>query len=215
MDYECTISVLLENHPNILTRITSLLARRGFAVDSLAIGTTELDTMSRLTLVVFGNNLIVAQITKQLYKLLPIMKVQDLTNVPSINREIILIKILCPTEQRSKILEIITFFRAKVVDFGEMSLILEITGNSEKIIAIEQLIQRFKIIECIRSGRIAIGRESIVTTKLFRDDISLNRRRIISNYRDTTLRRSYILEVDKEKEKKKKRKRRRRATILK
>merc|ERR1712127_108949 len=177
MDYECTISVLLENHPNILTRITSLLARRGFAVDSLAIGTTELETMSRLTLVVFGNDLIVAQITKQLYKLLPIMKVQDLTNVPSINREIILIKILCPTEQRSKI--------------------LEVTGNSEKIIAIEQLIQRFKIIECIRSGRIAIGRESIVTTKLFRDDISLSRRRIISNYRDTTLRRSYILEVDK------------------
>ena len=80
MDYECTISVLMENHPNILTRITSLLARRGFAVDSLAIGTTELETLSRLTLVVFGNDLIVGQITKQLYKLMPVMKVQDLTS---------------------------------------------------------------------------------------------------------------------------------------
>ena len=113
MDYECTLSILMENHPNILTRITSLLARRGFAVDSLAVGTTEFETMSRLTLVVFGNNLIVGQITKQLYKFIPVMKVQDLTTIPAINREILLVKIICPIPQRSKILEIITFFPRK------------------------------------------------------------------------------------------------------
>jgi len=192
MDYECTISVLMENHPNILTRITSLLARRGFAVDSLAIGTTELETLSRLTLVVFGNDLIVGQITKQLYKLMPVMKVQDLTIVPSINREILLLKLICPVTQRAKILEIITFFRAKVVDFGENSLIIEVTGNSEKIVAIEQLLQKFQILECTRSGRIAIGRDSIVNTKLFRDDLSLSRQRLISKYRDVNLRRSYL-----------------------
>ena len=204
MDYECTLSILMENHPNILTRITSLLARRGFAVDSLAVGTTEFETMSRLTLVVFGNNLIVGQITKQLYKFIPVMKVQDLTTIPAINREILLVKIICPIPQRSKILEIITFFRAKVVDFGENALIIEVSGNSEKIIAIEQLINKFHILECTRSGRIAIGRESLVNTKLFRDDVSLNRQRIISTYRDTTLRRSYIqkleLEADSENE---------------
>ena len=132
------------------------------------------------------------------------MKVQDLTTIPAINREILLVKIICPIPQRSKILEIITFFRAKVVDFGENALIIEVSGNSEKIIAIEQLINKFQILECTRSGRIAIGRESIVNTKLFRDDVSLNRQRIISTYRDTTLRRSYIqkleLEADSENE---------------
>jgi acetolactate synthase-1/3 small subunit len=198
MDHECTLSILMENHPNILTRITSLLARRGVAVDSLAIGTTELETMSRLTLVVFGDNLIVGHITKQLYKLIPVLKVQNLTTIPSINREILLIKIICPIPQRSKILEIITFFRAKVVDFGENALILEISGNSEKILAMEQLIHKYQILESVRSGRIAIGRESIVNTKLFRDDVSLTRKRIISTYRDTTLRRSYIQKFELE-----------------
>jgi acetolactate synthase-1/3 small subunit len=188
----------MENHPNILTRITSLLARRGVAVDSLAVGTTELETMSRLTLVVFGDHLIVGHITKQLYKLIPILKVQNLTTVPSINREILLIKIICPIRQRSKILEIVTFFRAKVVDFGENALIIEVSGNSEKIIAMEQLIHNYQILESTRSGRIAIGRESIVNTKLFRDDISLSRKRIISTYRDISLRRSYLQKLELE-----------------
>lgn len=168
MRNDCTISILVENQSSILTRILSLFTGRGFDINSIAVGTAENNKMSRLTLVLPGNTKIIYQITKQLYKLLPVVQVQNLTYIPSIKRELILCKIVTIGEERSKILEISTFFRAKVVDFTENVLTLEITGNPEKIVALEQLINKFGILELARTGRIALSRESLVNTKLVR-----------------------------------------------
>jgi len=181
-EYECTISILIENQPSILPRIIGLLTRRGFRVDSLAIGATEYDKTSRLVLVLPGNMRVIDQITRQLYKLLPVIKIQNLTHIPSIRRELILLKILSTSKDRSKILEIATFFRAKILDFAEKALTLEITGDSEKIIALEQLINRFGILEFVRTGKIALSRESITNSHLFTIEKEFRRRKILNSY---------------------------------
>jgi len=192
MNYECTITVLIENQPSILTRVTGLLSRRGFKIDSLAIGNTESKNISRLTLVLFGNNRIVNQITKQLYKLFHVIKIQNITNIPSIRRELLLLKILTSTTNRSEILEITTFFRAKILDFAERTITFELTGDSEKVIALEQLINQFGIIEVARTGKIALSRESLMNTQIFRNEHKLNRLKLVSSYATEDLIRSYI-----------------------
>ncbi len=180
--YECTLSILIENQPTILPRIVGLLTRRGFKVDSLAIGSTEYDQTSRLVLILPGNMRVIDQITKQLYKLLPIIKIQNLTHLPSIRRELLLLKILSPRKDRSKILEIATFFRAKILDFAEKVLTIEVTGDSEKIIALEQLINQFGVLELVRTGKIALSRESIINAQLFTKQKDLNRKKILNSY---------------------------------
>lgn len=180
--YECTLSILLENQPTILPRITGLLTRRGFKVESLAIGSTEYSQLSRLILILPGNLRVIDQITRQLYKLLPIIKIQNLTHLPSIRRELLLLKILANTPDRSKILEIATFFRAKILDFAEKVLTLEVTGDSEKILALEQLISQFGILELVRTGKIALSRESITNAQLFTKQKEINRKKILNSY---------------------------------
>lgn len=181
-EYECTISILIENQPSILPRITGLLTRRGFKVDSLAIGSTEYEKTSRLVLILPGNMRVIDQITRQLYKLLPVIKIQNLTHIPSIRRELLLLKILSTSKDRSKILEIATFFRAKILDFAEKALTLEVTGDSEKIIALEQLIHRFGILELVRTGKIALSRESIANGQLFTIQKEADRCKILNSY---------------------------------
>jgi len=181
-EYECTISVLIENQSSILPRITGFLTRRGFKIDSLAIGSTEYDKTSRLILVLPGNLRLINQVAKQLYKLLPIIKIQNLTHIPAIRRELILLKILSTTKDRSKILEIATFFRAKVLDFAEKALTLEITGDSEKILALEQLMNKFGILELVRTGKVAISRESITNSQIFTLQKEFNRRKLLNSY---------------------------------
>ena len=193
MNYECTLTVLIEKQPGILTRVTGLLSRKGFKIDSLAIGDTETKHISRLTLVLFGNNRIVNQITKQLYKLFHIIKIQNITNIPSIRRELLLLKILTYQNNRSKILEISTFFRAKILDFSEKTLTFEVTGDSEKVLALEQLINQFGIIESARTGKIALSRESLMNTKIFRNEHKLSRLKLVSAYATDDLMRSYII----------------------
>ena len=193
MNYECTLTVLIEKQPGILTRVTGLLSRKGFKIDSLAIGDTETNHISRLTLVLFGNNRIVNQITKQLYKLFHIIKIQNITNIPSIRRELLLLKILTYQNNRSKILEISTFFRAKILDFSEKTLTFEVTGDSEKVLALEQLINQFGIIESARTGKIALSRESLMNTKIFRNEHKLSRLKLVSAYATDDLMRSYII----------------------
>merc|ERR1712115_710326 len=112
---------------------------------------------------------------QQLYKLLPVIKIQDLTHLPYIRRELILFKVLATPEDRSRILEIATFFRAKI-------LTLEVTGDSEKIIALEQLIHKFGVLELVRTGKIAMIRESIANTQLFTRQRELNRKKILHSY---------------------------------
>jgi len=182
IEYDCTLSILVEKQPSMLYKITGLLTRRGFKVDSLVIGSTEYYKTFRLIIILPGNMRIVDQITQQLYKLLPVIKIQDLTHLPYIRRELILFKVLATPEDRSRILEIATFFRAKILDFAENILTLEVTGDSEKIIALEQLIHKFGVLELVRTGKIAMIRESIANTQLFTRQRELNRKKILHSY---------------------------------
>jgi len=181
-EYECTISILIENQPSILPRIVGLLTRRGFKVDSLAIGSTEYTNTSRIILILPGNLRVVDQVTRQLYKLLPVIKIQNLTHIPAVRRELLLVKIVSTLTDRSKILEIVTFFRAKILDFAENIFTIEVTGDSEKILALEQLINKFGILELVRTGKIALSRESITNAQLFTKQKNINRKKILNSY---------------------------------
>ena len=155
-----TLSVLVENKSGVLTRVTSLFARRGFNIDSLAVGPTEDPTLSRITIVVSAADTPVEQITKQLHKLINVIKIQDLDPSESIDRELVLFKVNAPPEKRNEIIEIANVFRAKVVDVGRNSLTIEATGAADKIQAMEDLFRAYGIKELARTGKIALARGS-------------------------------------------------------
>nr|YP_009395142.1 acetohydroxyacid synthetase small subunit [Bryothamnion seaforthii]ARW63910.1 acetohydroxyacid synthetase small subunit [Bryothamnion seaforthii] len=163
-----TLSVLVQDESGVLSRISGLFARRGFNIDSLAVGPTENNGISRITMSVRGDNRTIEQLIKQLHKLVNILNVQNVTNVPCIERELMLIKVGVTNEQRSFILEIAKVFRAKVVDISIDSVTLEVTGDPGKIYAIHQLLAQYKIIEIARTGKITLIRESNVNTELLR-----------------------------------------------
>lgn len=167
-----TLSVLVEDETGVLSRISGLFARRGFNIESLAVGPAEKPGISRITMVVSGDNRTIEQLIKQLYKLLNILKVQDITNIPCVERELVLIKIQANTANRSSILEIANIFRAKVVDLANEYLILEVTGDPGKMVAIEQLLQPYGIIEIARTGKISLIRASNVNTELLRNTLN-------------------------------------------
>lgn len=166
-EYECILSILIENQPSILTRVVGLLTRRGFVIESFAVGSTEYESISRIILVLTGNLRIIDQVTRQLYKLFPIIKIHNLTNIPSITRELILFKILTHELDRQKILEIASMFKASIVDCTSNIITLEVTGDSGKIVAIEQMLNKFGILEKVRTGKIGISRESISAGQLY------------------------------------------------
>ena len=153
-----TLSVLVENKPGVLTRVTSLFARRGFNIDSLAVGPTEDPTLSRITIVVSAADTPLEQITKQLHKLINVIKIQDLDPAESIDRELVLFKVNAPPEKRHEIIEIANVFRAKIIDVGRNSLTIEATGSSDKIQAMEDLFRAYGIKELARTGKIALAR---------------------------------------------------------
>ena len=155
-----TLSVLVENKPGVLTRVTSLFARRGFNIDSLAVGPTEDPTLSRITIVVSAEDTPIEQITKQLFKLINVLKIQDLNASESIDRELVLFKINAPPERRHEVIEIANVFRAKVIDVGRNSLTIEATGSSDKLQAMEDLFRAYGIKELARTGKIALARGS-------------------------------------------------------
>ena len=152
------ISVLVENKPRVLARIASLFARRGYNIESLAVGPTQDPTVSRITLVVEGDEDILEQISKQLYKLIDTIKVGDFTNTSFVDRELALIKVNVPSTLRGEIVQTAEIFRARVVDVAEKSLMIEVTGTPDKIDALEQLLKKYGIIEMVRTGRIALAR---------------------------------------------------------
>nr|YP_009628707.1 acetohydroxyacid synthetase small subunit [Acrochaetium secundatum]QBX88490.1 acetohydroxyacid synthetase small subunit [Acrochaetium secundatum] len=168
-----TLSVLVEDEAGVLSRIAGLFARRGFNIESLAVGPTEQSGISRITMVVPGDNRTIEQLTKQLYKLVNILKVHDVTNIPSVERELMLLKIHASKEFRSSILEIVNIFRAHVVDIAKTSLILEVTGDPGKIVALEQLLSQYGIVEIARTGKISLTRTSNVNTELLRNSTSI------------------------------------------
>jgi acetolactate synthase-1/3 small subunit len=153
-----TLSVLVENKPGVLTRVTSLFARRGFNIDSLAVGVTEDPTLSRITIVCSAADTPIEQITKQIYKLIDVIKVQDLDPKESIERELVLFKVNAAPERRHEVIEVANVFRAKIVDVGRNSLTIEVTGTGDKIGAIEDLLRAYGIKEVARTGRIALSR---------------------------------------------------------
>ena len=163
-----TLSVLVEDESGVLTRIAGLFARRSFNIDSLAVGPTEKVGISRITMVVPSDHRTIEQLTNQLYKLVNILKVQDITHLPSVERELMLIKIKANAENRTEILDIVQIFRAKVVDLSEDSLIIEVTGDPGKMCAIEQVLLKFGIIEVARTGKISLIRDSKVNSESLR-----------------------------------------------
>lgn len=153
-----TLSVLVENKPGVLTRVASLFARRGFNIDSLAVGPTEDPTLSRITIVVSAADIPLEQITKQLHKLVNVIKIQDLDPSQMVDRELVLFKVNAPPERRHEIIEIVNVFRAKIVDVGKNSLTIEATGSASKIEALEDLFRAYGIKELARTGRVALTR---------------------------------------------------------
>lgn len=166
-----TLSVLVEDEAGVLTRIAGLFARRGFNIESLAVGQAEQNGVSRITMVVPGDDRVIEQLTKQLYKLVHVLKVQDITEVPCVERELMLIKVSATSSNRSEVLEIAQIFRARVVDVAEDSLTLEVVGDPGKIVAIVQLLQKFGLRELARTGKIALVRESGVNTEYLKSQV--------------------------------------------
>jgi acetolactate synthase-1/3 small subunit len=154
-----TLSVLVENESGALTRIAGLFARRGFNIESLSVSPGEDKNISRITMVVPGDNRTIDQLIKQLYKLINVRKVQDVTNLPNVSRELMLIKVAVTEQTRTEILDIAKVFKAKIVDFSVYSITLEVTGEPAKIVAIQQLLEKFKIVEMAKTGTISLIRK--------------------------------------------------------
>jgi acetolactate synthase-1/3 small subunit len=153
-----TLSVLVENKPGVLARIASLFSRRGFNIDSLAVGPTEHPEVSRMTVVVDVEALPLEQVTKQLNKLIEVLKVVELEPAASVQREILLVKVRADVHTRSHVLETVQLFRAKVVDVASDALTIEATGKSDKLDAFLEVLEPFGVKELVQSGMVAIGR---------------------------------------------------------
>ncbi len=159
-----TLAVLVENKPGVLARVSGLFSRRGFNIESLAVGTTEDLTVSRMTIVVAGDDRVLAQVTSQLGKLIDVISISDLPPDESVDRGLALIKVAADTETRSEIMQIADIFRAKIIDVGAETLIVEVTGDQAKIVAITDMLDRFGIRELVRTGRIAMSRGTKMIT---------------------------------------------------
>lgn len=153
-----TIIALVQDRPGVLTRVASLFRRRGFNIASLAVGASEQPGLSRLTFVVTGDQYTVEQATRHLDKLVDVVRVSNISGADVVARELALIKVRATPSSRREILEMATLFRAKVVDVGARSLVLEITGEEDKINALYDLLRPFGILELMRTGRIAMVR---------------------------------------------------------
>jgi acetolactate synthase-1/3 small subunit len=153
-----TLSVLVENKPAVLVRIAALFARRGFNIDSLAVGPTEHEEISRMTIVVNCEEHPLEQVTKQLNKLVNVLKIVELEPSQAVQRELVLIKIRADADTRSKVLETVALFRAHVVDVAVDAVTVEATGGSDKLGALVRVLEPFGIKELVQSGTIAVGR---------------------------------------------------------
>jgi acetolactate synthase-1/3 small subunit len=153
-----TLSILVENKPGVLTRIAGLFARRGFNIDTLTVGPTDDEHISRVTLTLDGALHPIDQVTKQLHKLVNVLKIRDLEPAETVARELALFKVAVDGAARAEVLQICEIFRGSVVDVTRRSIIVEITGTNEKIEAFEELVRPFGLIEMMRTGEIAISR---------------------------------------------------------
>ena len=163
-----TLSVLVENKPGVLSRVTALFSRRGFNIDSLAVGETEQPGISRITIVVDAAELPLEQVTKQLNKLINILKIVELEPAASVQRQLLLVKVRAGSVTRSQVVEAARLFRAKVVDVTPDTVTIEATGSSGKIAAFLQVIEPFGIAELAQSGVVGLGRGAKSMTSMAR-----------------------------------------------
>ena len=153
-----TLVALVADRPGVLNRVASLFRRRGFNIDSIAVGHTEQKEISRMTIVVSGNAAMVEQVRKQLDKIIDVIKISDITDESMIERELALIKVKTTPETRGEVIQIVDIFRANIVDVAPESLIVEVTGDEDKINSLFKLLQSFGIKEMARTGRVAMTR---------------------------------------------------------
>ena len=152
------LSLLVDNKPGVLGRVVGLISRRGFNIDGLSVGPTENPAYSRITMEVEGDQVALEQITKQLHKLINVVKITNLTKVNSIKRELVLIRVDCTPEQRAELTQVADIFKAKIAEVGATQLTLEVQGDDDKIEDFQQLLKPYGIREVVRTGRIALAR---------------------------------------------------------
>jgi acetolactate synthase-1/3 small subunit len=152
------LSVSVLNKPGVLTRVAGLFSRRNFNIESLNVGKTENPEISRMTIVVRGDQKVLEQVTKQLHKLINVLKITELDKNAIVERELILIRVKCTRKQRSEIIQIADTFRAQIVDVAPDSLMIEATGTEDKLEALTELLRDFGIAEFVRTGRVALSR---------------------------------------------------------
>lgn len=153
-----TLSILVENKPGVLSRIAGLFARRGFNIDTLTVGPTDDESLSRITLTLDGALHPIDQVTKQLHKLVNVLKIRDLEPEDTVSRELALFKLAVDGTTRAEVMQIAEIFRGKVVDVSRRSIIVEVTGTTDKIAAFERMVRPFGLVEMMRTGEIAISR---------------------------------------------------------
>lgn len=153
-----TITALVENKPGVLARVSGLFARRGFNIESLAVSITDDASISRMTIVVDGEDTILEQINKQLNKLIDVIRVIDYQDIPTVQRELALVKINAEPHTRGEIMQIADVFRAKIIDLSDKSFTIEVTGSVDKVNAIIEMLEAYGIREMVRTGRIAMMR---------------------------------------------------------
>lgn len=152
------ITALVENHPGVLARVAGLFARRGYNIESLTVSVTEDPAMSRMTIVVGGDHTVLEQITKQLHKLIEVLRVVDYTETAAVERELALIKVNAEPRDRGEIMQIVEIFRARIIDMSEKTFIIEVTGSTDKLDKISGLLNGYGIKEMVRTGMIAMAR---------------------------------------------------------
>ncbi|MEP3481268.1 MAG: acetolactate synthase small subunit [Fuerstiella sp.] len=160
------LSALVMNEPGVLAHISGMLASRGYNIDSLAVGATENEAFSRLTFVVNGDEKVLDQVRKQLEKLVTVVKVQDYANEDFVERDLMLIKVSTKTKPRSEVRELVDIFRGRVVDVGLDHVMIEVSGRESKIEAFVERMREFGILEMVRTGRVAVLRNEIITEDL-------------------------------------------------
>ena len=153
-----TLSVLVENTPGVLARVASLFSRRGFNIDSLAVGPTEIPEISRMTIVVNVESNSLEQVTKQLNKLVNVLKIVEMDSSTAVERELVLVKVKADASTRGQVLETVQLFRAKVVDVAPDAVTIEATGNPDKLAAMLRVLEPFGIRELVQSGMVAVAR---------------------------------------------------------
>ncbi|MEW6183009.1 MAG: acetolactate synthase small subunit [Bacillota bacterium] len=153
-----TLAVLVENNPGVLARVAGLFSRRGFNIDSLAVGRTENPVVSRMTIVVEGDDRVLEQVIKQLRKLVEVLKVQDVTKEEHVDRELALLKVSADPSRRAEVIQIVEIFRAHIVDIGRKTMIVEVTGDEGKVNALENALKPFGVKELVRTGKVAMLR---------------------------------------------------------